>query len=128
MEQQRNLDNLVSLVFNNKINIRNAFEVNTQHINDFTDVFLKQSKRSSLREQATREPSQFENGWLKASAGIDAHSKIYGYRVDSIHQMTYRVLSTLNRGNQDKKMSAKDDVSEISNLQEGRQSVRRKKP
>ena len=42
--------------------------------------------------------------------------------------MTYRVLSTLNRGNQDKKMSAKDDVSEISNLQEGRQSVRRKKP
>ncbi|MCQ2819152.1 MAG: hypothetical protein MJ252_17960 [archaeon] len=41
--------------------------------------------------------SNEENAWQKASASLDATAKIYGYRVDSVHTDTYKILGGLNR-------------------------------
>ncbi len=38
-----------------------------------------------------------EMSWFKASAGLDASAKIYGFRVDQVHSETYKVLGGLHR-------------------------------
>jgi condensin complex subunit 2 len=38
-----------------------------------------------------------EMSWFKASAGMDASSKIYGFRVDQVHSETYKVHGGLHR-------------------------------
>ncbi len=38
-----------------------------------------------------------ENTWQKASATLDATSRIYGYRVDSVHSEAFKFLGGLNR-------------------------------
>ena len=37
-----------------------------------------------------------EMSWFKASAGLDASAKIYGFRVDQVHSETYKVLGGLH--------------------------------
>ena len=44
-----------------------------------------------------KEQQNKEVGWLRVGAGIDAIAKIYGYRVDQVHQETYKVLGGLHR-------------------------------
>lgn len=41
-----------------------------------------------------------ENSWQKVSASLDASSRIYGFRVDSTHNDTFRFLSGLSRNKQ----------------------------
>lgn len=38
-----------------------------------------------------------DNSWKKLSQTLDAGAKIYGFRVDSVHNETYKVLGGLNR-------------------------------
>ena len=39
-----------------------------------------------------------ENTWSKASVSIDVSSKIYGYRVDSLHNQAFKMVGFLHRG------------------------------
>eukprot|EP00347_Sterkiella_histriomuscorum_P005820 403355146 len=41
-----------------------------------------------------------ESQWLRASASLDAGTKIYAYRVDQVHQETYKILGGLHRQEQ----------------------------
>jgi len=56
--------------------------------------------QSSAFESTTQGPegmNRTEMSWFKASAGLDASAKIYGFRVDQVHSETYKVLGGLNR-------------------------------
>jgi hypothetical protein len=59
----------VHLIFQNKINAKNAFDIDT----DFVKTI------SGLLEKSHRDK---ESSWLRASASLDASAKIYGFRVD----------------------------------------------
>ena len=67
------------LIFANKINAKNAFDVDTEFVESIS-ALLKKSKSSK------------EDKWLRASASLDASAKIYGFRVDMVHTETYKVL------------------------------------
>ena len=53
-----------------------------------------------------------EASWQKASASLDASAKIYGYRVDSVHNETFKFLGGLNRAEQ------KHNDNDIKNVDE----------
>ena len=36
--------------------------------------------------------------WLRSGEAIGAGAKVYGYRVDNVHNQTYRILNGINRG------------------------------
>ena len=78
--ESENLDKAVNLIFNNKVNAKNAFEVDIGFIDNFTDVITKKQQKV-ITKNYTKDIS-----WLKASAGLDASTKIYGYRVDTVHK------------------------------------------
>ena len=77
-------DKAVHLIFQNKINAKNCFDVNT----DFVTQISKQLEKSQRDK---------ESSWLRASASLDASAKIYGFRVDMVHTETYKVLGGLHR-------------------------------
>jgi len=74
-------DILVNMIFKNKVNSKNAFEVPFPNVEDLSDF-----------RQASGDTS-----WKKLSQTLDAGAKIYGFRVDSVHNETYKVLGGLNR-------------------------------
>lgn len=61
------------LIFQNKINAKNAFDVKT----DFFCTISKYLEKSQKKQKRVDESS-----WLRASASLDASAKIYGFRVD----------------------------------------------
>ena len=79
-----NADKAVHLVFQNKINAKNAFDVDTEFVKSISGM-LERSQKDK------------ESSWLRASASLDASAKIYGFRVDQVHTETYKVLSGLHR-------------------------------
>ena len=81
-------DKAVHLIFQNKINAKNAFDVNTDFVNTISK-YLESSHKKSKRDA--------ESSWLRASASLDASAKIYGFRVDQVHTETYKVLGGLAR-------------------------------
>jgi hypothetical protein len=56
----------VHLIFNNKVNSKNAFDIDTEFFKGLGKILSQNDEMS----------------WLKASAGLDASAKIYGFRVD----------------------------------------------
>jgi len=74
-------DILVSMIFKNKVNSKNAFDIPLPNVEKLTDF-----------HQATGDTS-----WKKLSQTLDAGAKIYGFRVDSVHNEAYKVLGGLNR-------------------------------
>ena len=82
-------DKAVHLVFQNKINAKNAFDVDTDFVDGICKMLEKQNKLESYQAK--------ESSWLKASASLDASAKIYGFRVDQVHIETYQMLGCLSR-------------------------------
>jgi len=74
-------DILVTMIGKNKVNSKNAFDIPLPDVEKLTDF-----------HQATRDTS-----WKKLSQTLDAGAKIYGFRVDSVHNEAYKVLGGLNR-------------------------------
>lgn len=84
-------DKAIELIFNNvrdieliilqKINAKNAFDVNVAFLENLPNLLDKNE----------------ESSWQKASASLDASAKIYGYRVDSVHSETFKFLGGLSR-------------------------------
>ena len=66
---QNSADKAVHLIFNNKVNSKNAFDIDTEFFKGLGKILAQNTEMS----------------WLKASAGLDASAKIYGYRVDQVH-------------------------------------------
>ena len=64
-----------------KINAKNAFDVNVEFLESISNLLNKNE----------------ETYWQKASASLDASAKIYGFRVDSVHSETFKFLGGLSR-------------------------------
>ncbi|KAL4479235.1 hypothetical protein ABPG72_011447 [Tetrahymena utriculariae] len=83
-QQKKNQDALclilAQMLLKNKINKENAFEIPLPDVKNMSD-FSKVSEAS----------------WQKLSSSLDSGSKIYGYRVDSLHQESFKMLSGLIR-------------------------------
>ena len=74
-------DKAIDLILYNKINQKNAFDVNNSFLEQLPNI-LNQKQESS---------------WQRVSATLDASAKIYGYRVDSVHSEMFKFLGGLNR-------------------------------
>jgi hypothetical protein len=77
---------VIELTRFNKINAKNAFDINVGFIESITNMLVSKDE---------------ESAWQKASASLDATAKIYGYRVDSVHTETFKFLGGLNRNKKD---------------------------
>ena len=67
---------VIELMRFNKINVKNAFDINVNFIESITNMINKNE----------------ESAWQKASASLDATAKIYGFRVDSVHTEAFKFL------------------------------------
>ena len=73
--------NFINYLNFQKINAKNAFDINVGFIESITNMLAKNEKST----------------WQKASASLDRTAKIYRFRVDSVHTETYKFLGGLNR-------------------------------
>lgn len=89
-------DQAVHMIFQNKVNSKNAFEIDTDYLSSLSK--LLQDNPTGKRDN--------ESSWLRASASLDASAKIYGFRVDQVHQETYKVLGGLHRQEMNNKQNA----------------------
>ncbi len=48
-----------------------------------------------------------DRSWKKLSSALEAGAKIYGYRVDSVHSETFKILGGLSRTDLEGKTSLK---------------------
>ena len=80
-----------------KINAKNAFDINVEFIESVANLVTKNE----------------ETSWQKASASLDASAKIYGFRVDSVHSETFKILGGLNRNEK----NDNEDLSENNNIE-----------
>lgn len=102
-EYQELADKAIDLILFNKINSKNAFDVNNSFLEQLP-MFLNQKEESS---------------WQRISATLDASAKIYGYRVDSVHSEMFKFLGGLNRTefhqdaeqNKKKKLDSNENVN-----------------
>ena len=76
------------MVFQNKVNAKNAFDLDTDFIKHLHKTLIDDRNKSN------------ETSWMRASCSLDASAKIYGFRVDQVHQETYKVLGGLHRQEQ----------------------------
>ncbi len=78
-------DQAVHMIFQNKVNAKNAFDLDTDFVPNISLLVGESQAKHN------------ESSWLRASASLDASAKIFGFRVDQVHQETYKVLSGLHR-------------------------------
>jgi condensin complex subunit 2 len=96
---------VIELTKFNKINAKNAFDIDVGFIQSITSMLVSKDE---------------ESAWQKASASLDATAKIYGYRVDSVHTETFKFLGGLNRNKKD--INIKED-NENNNEEESKEEV-----
>lgn len=80
-EYQQLADKAIDLILYNKINQKNAFDVNNSFLEQLPSILN----------------SNEDSSWQRVSATLDASAKIYGYRVDSVHTEMFKFLGGLNR-------------------------------
>ena len=80
-DDEKTAEKAVELIFNNKINAKNAFDVNVSFLENLPK-FLNNKEEST---------------WHRTSSSLDASVKIFGYRVDSVHSDNFKFLGGLNR-------------------------------
>ncbi len=77
------IDETIRLTSDNKVNIKNAFDVDINCIDSLTQLIAGKE--------------QPENTWGRTGEALGAGAKIYGYRVDNVHMETYKILGGLHR-------------------------------
>ncbi|CDW77428.1 condensin complex subunit 2 [Stylonychia lemnae] len=85
-QTRQHADHAVHMIFQNKVNAKNAFDLDIDFVENLT--MLLGDRRDN------------ESSWLRASASLDAGTKIYAFRVDQVHQETYKILGGLHRQEQ----------------------------
>ena len=103
-KDEEKADKAIELMRYNKINAKNAFDINVDFIESLSNILNKNE----------------ESAWQKASASLDVSAKVYGYRVDSVHSETFQFLGGLNR-------NKKIDNQEKQNVEEEKEIEEEKK-
>lgn len=99
--------NCIKLSCENKINAKNAFGL---HLIDYMSEYLKKKEMTNFQV---------------ASSTLDASAKIYAGRVDAVHTETYKMLSGLGRGSDEKNQDG--DAGEGENEEEPGQNNKKRK-
>ncbi len=81
-----------------KVNAANAFEIDINCLDNIKD-FIRHQKD--------------ENKWIRSGEAIDAGAKIYGFRVDNVHNETYRMLNGMTRN-----VASEQEIAIIGNESE----------
>ena len=81
MESSEDLDDILNFAIN-KLNIKNAFDINAEFIKDIPKML---------------EDDKHEESWTRTSEIIAAGSKIYGLRVDNVYKSTQNLLNGFHR-------------------------------
>ena len=100
-------DKAIELMRYNKINAKNAFDINVDFIESLSNILNKNE----------------EAAWQKASASLDVSAKVYGYRVDSVHSETFQFLGGLNRNKKGENQN-KENVEEEKESEEEKKNVK----
>eukprot|EP00127_Corallochytrium_limacisporum_P004873 Clim_evm17s191 gene=Clim_evmTU17s191 len=106
--------NCIRLVSENRVNRRNAWDM--QLIDYINEVVGK--------ENAGR-GSGIDVDFQAASTTIDASVKIFSYRVDSVHDDTFKVVKGLNRNNENENEDNDDEEGEEEVGEDGQQKKKR---
>lgn len=91
----------ITMTTENKVNEKNAFAL------DFIDNMGRM-----LEEKSGDAASGLETDFQHASTALDAASKIYSYRVDSVYTETYKLIGGLTRGGGKKGDSIEEEGEE----------------
>lgn len=107
--------NCIKLASENKINQKNTWSLQLiDHINDLVKPSEEDGDQTNFQ---------------KASCTLDAGVKIYSYRVDSVHNETFKVLGGLNRtsqndeGEENDKENSGESVQDTSKKRRGNASA-----
>ena len=77
-------------------------------------------------EEVEEPKEEGDSTWMKTGDALGAGAKIYGYRVDNIHQNTYKVLGGLNRNGRDV-MIVEEEAREEEEEEAGTKAKSKKK-
>jgi condensin complex subunit 2 len=92
-----------------KVNVKNSFEVDIDYMDGLSNA-IKHDKE--------------EKSWVKVGDAIGSGAKVYGLRVDNVHQDTYKVLGLLNHS---MKKSVEDGDIEENNAGKNSSTAKKKK-
>ena len=83
LDIEKKSEEAIKMVFNNKVNSSNAFDIDTGFMKELTNL-LNQQSNAKIAEMSLKasEDKSSEISWIKTSTGLEAGVKIYGYRVD----------------------------------------------
>ena len=101
-------DKAIELMRYNKINAKNAFDINVDFIESLSNILNKNE----------------ESAWQRASASLDVSAKVYGYRVDSVHSETFQFLGGLNRNKKGEAQVKENAEEEKENEEEKKNNVK----
>ena len=101
-------DKAIELMRYNKINAKNAFDINVDFIESLSNILNKNE----------------ESAWQRASASLDVSAKVYGYRVDSVHSETFQFLGGLNRNKKGEAQIKENAEEEKENEEEKKNNVK----
>ena len=101
-------DKAIELMRYNKINAKNAFDINVDFIESLSNLLNKNE----------------ESAWQRASASLDVSAKVYGYRVDSVHSETFQFLGGLNRNKKGGEEQKENPEEEKENGEEKKNTVK----
>ena len=79
---------------------------------DVMDKILTQDVQEKKKQQQQKPGDPKVTSFQVASNALDASAKIYSFRVDSVHNDTYRVLSGLNRSASESKKQTSEEPGE----------------
>ena len=102
-------DKAIELMRYNKINAKNAFDINVDFIESLSNILNKNE----------------ESAWQRASASLDVSAKVYGYRVDSVHSETYKFLGGLNRNKKGEEQKENEEEKENEDEKKNNAKIRR---
>ena len=96
-EYWRMIDETIRLTADNKVNIKNAFDVDINCLDTLTTLVVQKEQQVAIKGGQEEDM----NNWGRTGEALGAGAKIYGYRVDNVHMETYKILGGLARsGNQ----------------------------
>lgn len=79
---------MIDLVYNKKINAKNAFDIKIENLDSLTNVVERKN----------------EDSWQWVSNGLAAFAQVYSYRVDAVYNDTFKILGNMNRSNDDNEL------------------------
>jgi condensin complex subunit 2 len=93
-EYWRMIDETIRLTADNKVNIKNAFDIDINCIDTLTQLIDSNKLAGGM---SANTENQENNKWGRTGEALGAGAKIYGYRVDNVHMETYKILGGLHR-------------------------------